>query len=155
MEVEKMKPSGTAVAGLTTGIIGSALGILGTNGIGTGILGNNNYVNRETYDVQMKLIEAERNNAILAADLSSEKKMVEVFNGAIERTNAVRDELNSRIRDLEKQVDANASAQAVINCGFNSGINLLNNQVAQLFGMTKLIIPNASVMPGWGTNATG
>lgn len=152
MEVEKMKPSGTAVAGLTTGIIGSALGLIGNSGIGAGLLGGgNNYVNRETYDVQMKLIEAERSNAILAADLSSEKKMVEVYNGATSRINAVRDELTDRIAKVEKAVNDNAAAQAVINCGFNSNINLLQNQVQQLFGMTKLVIPNASVCPGWDT----
>lgn len=130
-------------AALTTGIIGTAGTVLGA--MGNAILGGAGnapqYVNREAYDVQLQLIESQKQNAILSADLNTEKKIVETFTSLSERINA-----------LEKTVNDNAAAQAVINCGFNSNINLLQNQVAQLFGMTKLVIPNASVSPGWDSS---
>ena len=32
----------------------------------------------------------------------------------------------------------------------NSTIGCIQAQVAQLYGLTKLVVPNASVCPGWG-----
>ena len=148
---------GTAGAGLGLGIAGTALGLLNGNGLG-GLL-NNRYdeydrhermVSRETFDVNQQLMKAQMDNAILAADLASEKKMVEVFNAAVERTNKVRDELMGMVNELDRKVDSGFSAQAVINCQTGSAVNLLQNQMAQLYGMTKMVIPNTSVCPGWG-----
>lgn len=143
---------GVATAGLTTGIIGTGLGVLGS-----GILGNmftnptnHNYVDKDTLALQMQLVDAQKENAILAADLSSEKKMVEVFNAANNKIASVRDELNASIHNLEAKVDANAASQAVINAQYGSQINLNTSQISQLFALTKLTIPNSSVNPGWG-----
>lgn len=138
-------------AGLTTGIIGTGLGVLGS-----GILGNmfgtssTNYVNKEELDLQLKLVEANKTNAILQADLDSERKMVDVFNAANDKINAVREDLNDQIRRVDAKIDANAASQAVINAQYGSQLNLNNSQIAQLFSLTKLTIPNASVNPGWG-----
>lgn len=107
-------------------------------------------VSKETFDIQNKLIEAERSNALLASELNTEKKMVEVFNAATARINDVERDLTHRIFHLEKKVDDNAAAQAVVNCKFNSDINLLQSQAAQFMGLTRLVIPNRSVCPGWG-----
>ena len=45
--------------------------------------------------------------------------------------------------------------QAVINAKFESGIDVLGSQVASInatiSGLTKTVIPNANVCPGWGT----
>ena len=135
-------------AGLATGIIGTALGVL--NG-GAGLIGmmpgTNNYVSKEAYDVQLKLIDAEKNNAVLQADLSSEKKMVEVFNAATNRTNAVRDELLGKISEIEHKLDANIAAQGVINAQYGSQINLYGSQINQLFSLTKMVIPATNVCP--------
>lgn len=149
---------GTAGAGLGLGIAGTALGLLNGNGLG-GLL-NNRYdgydrhermVSRETFDVNQQLMKAQMDNAILAADLASEKKMVEVFNAATRRTNEVRDELMGMVNSLEHKVDSGFSAQSVINCQSASAVNLLQNQVGQLFQLTKMVIPNSVVCPGWGT----
>lgn len=127
------------------GYIGGISALLGNGGIG-GILGNNG-VSRETFDLSMKLSASERDNAILTAELSSEKKMVEVYNAGIERTNKVRDELLAEIRAVDKKVDDGFAAQAVINCKANSAIALLQDQVKNLYGMTKLGILNDSLWP--------
>jgi hypothetical protein len=169
---------GQGALGVTLGAIGTGLGILnGAGGLLPGLMGWGNqqgygyggqmpygmpyampyghacgqqYVSKDTYDVQNKLIEAERSNALLAAELNTEKKMVEVFNAATARINAVERDLSQQIFCLEKKVDDQAAAQAVINCGFNSAINLLQSQAAQFMGLTKTVIPNTSVCPGWG-----
>ena len=144
---------GTGTAALTTGIIGTGLGA-----ISSGLLGNlfgggtaaQNVVTKDVLELQLQLAASQKDNSILTAELSSEKKMVEVFNAANDRINAVRDELGNRIREVEAKVDANAAAQSVINCQCNSNLALLNSQVGQLFSLTQLKIPNTSVCPGWG-----
>lgn len=133
------------------GYIGGIATLLGGLGGLNAVQNGAGYVSKETFELQTKLTEAEKNNAILAADLASEKKMVEVYNAATNRINTVREELSGRILDLERQVASNAAAQGVINCGVQSSLAVANSQIAQLMSLTALRIPNASVCPGWGT----
>lgn len=161
---------GTAGTGLGLGIAGTALGLLNNNGLGllggrwdNGCGNRNGYgydgydgadrrtVSRETFDVNQQLMRAQMDNAILSADLASEKKMVEVYNAATRRTNEVRDELMGMVNSLEHKVDSGFGAQSVINCQTGSAVNLLQAQVGQLYGLTKMVIPNTAVCPGWGT----
>lgn len=162
---------GQGALGVTLGAIGTGLGILnGGGGLIPNLMGWGNqtygapmpygtpyghacgqqHVTKETFDIQNKLIEAERSNALLASELNTEKKMVEVFNAATSRINEVEKELSHKLFYLEKKVDDSAAAQAVVNCGFSSAINLLQSQAAQFMGLTKTVIPNTSVCPGWG-----
>lgn len=136
--------------GAIGGYIGGISALLGgLGGLNAGCQGGG-YVTKETFEMQAKLAEAEKDNAILSADLASEKKMVEVYNAATDKINSVREELSGRILDLERQVASNAAAQGVINCGVQSSIAVANSQIAQLMGLTMLKIPNTSVCPGWG-----
>lgn len=136
--------------GAIGGYIGGISALLGgLGGLNAGCQGGG-YVTEETFEMQTKLAEAEKDNAILSADLASEKKMVEVYNASTDKINSVREELSGRILDLERQVASNAAAQGVINCGVQSSIAVANSQIAQLMGLTMLKIPNTSVCPGWG-----
>lgn len=47
-------------------------------------------------------------------------------------------------------VQAEISAQAVWNATQQGVIGCLQGQIAQLRGMTQLMIPNANIAPGWG-----
>ncbi len=47
-------------------------------------------------------------------------------------------------------VQAQISAQAAYNATVNANISFIQNQIAQLQGITKLVVPNANVSPGWG-----
>lgn len=65
--------------------------------------------------------------------------------------------LMGKIGELSAEVRANKDAQCAINAqqlalnaASNATIACLQGQVAQLFGITKLVVPNASVCPGWG-----
>ncbi len=136
-------------AGLTTGIIGTALGAA-SSGLLSGVLGNgrtvtangDEYVSRETFELAMKLASSESSNALLSAELNTEKKMVEVFN-------ALNDKINTAISN---QAAVN-SAQAVTNCATTSALAVAQNNITQLMSLTKVVIPNTNVSPGWG-NAT-
>ena len=142
-------------AGVALGTVGTALGGLSLLSGGMPLLGGlfgggQQYVSKDTYDVQNKLIEAERANALLAAELNTEKKIVEVYNATNAKINEVYDRVSDRILCLERQVVDNAASQAVINCGYNSAIGILQSQAVQLMSLTKIVIPNGNVCPGWG-----
>lgn len=132
---------GVGNAGLTTGIIGTALGALnGVGGIG-GIFGNqpkhesDEFVTR--YDVNMirEIMEKDRQIALLEADKYTDQKFAD-FN----------DRINTRFSAVEGQL----AQQAVWNATQTGLIGCIQGQVAQLQSMTKVVIPNGSVMPGWG-----
>ena len=62
-----------------------------------------------------------------------------------------------KIENLAKEVRANKEEQAAINLqqatynGVNTAtIQCMQGQIAQLLGLTKLVVPNSSVCPGWG-----
>lgn len=137
-------PIGQGTYNTVAGSVGLASALFGGNGgnLFGGLFGGNNGVSKETFDLSMQLSASQRDNAILTAELNTEKKMVEVFN-------SLNDKINKVVAD---QTAVNAQ-QAVYNCAANSSISVLQTQVAQLLGMTKTVIPNSSVCPGWG-NAT-
>lgn len=65
--------------------------------------------------------------------------------------------LMGEIKSLSSEVRANKDAQCAINQqqavynGVNTAtLQCMQNQIAQLMGITKLVIPNSSVCPGWG-----
>ena len=64
---------------------------------------------------------------------------------------------DNKILDLYRYVDgkfagveAQINAQAVYNATNNAAINCINGQGAQLMALTKLVVPNNSICPGWG-----
>lgn len=137
---------GTEALGIIGTVLGgvavAAQGVLGAGGAGmaprTGGTGSDT-VSKETFDLALRLSNSERDNAILTAELNTEKKMVEVYNA-----------LNDKINAAVANQTAINSAQAVTNCTVTSQLAVLNNNVATLMGLTKTVIPNGNVCPGWG-----
>ncbi len=133
---------GVANAGLTTGIIGTALsgvmalgGLVGGGRLAAGVSEDDRPVSR--YELSLT-----QENAILKAQADVDKKLVEVYNAINNKANDIRDSFNA----FEKE-------QLVYNGVNTATIGFLQNQVNALLGMTKMVIPNSSVCPGWG-NAT-
>lgn len=135
---------GIANAGLTTGIIGTALSglmalggnnILGGRMAAIGAADSEHLVSR--YELQLT-----QENAVLKAQADIDKKLVEVYNAINDKANSIRESFNA----FEKE-------QLVYNGVNTATIGCIQNQVNALMGMTKLVIPNSSVCPGWG-NAT-
>ena len=135
---------GIANAGLTTGIIGTALSglmalggnnILGGRMAAIGAADGEHLVSR--YELQLT-----QENAVLKAQADVDKKLVEVYNAINDKANSIRESFNA----FEKE-------QLVYNGVNTATIGCIQNQVNALMGMTRLVIPNSSVCPGWG-NAT-
>lgn len=131
---------GVAGSGLGLGIAGTALGIL-NGGLGN-ILGTNcgcsenMAVTRYELGQEQKIAKLESEIALRDANIYSDQKLSEVYK-----------DLSARINGLE----AGLNAQAVYNATNTATINCIQGQVAQLFGLTKLVVPNTSVCPGWGS----
>ena len=133
---------GVAGSGLGLGIAGTALGVL-NGGLGN-ILGgwNNNcgcsenmMVNRYELNQENRIAKLETEVALRDANIFTDQKIADVY-----------ERLDSKIRGLE----AGLNAQAVYNATNTATINCIQGQVAQLFSLTKLVVPNTSVCPGWG-----
>lgn len=138
--------NGVATAGLTTGIIGTALGVLGGNlgnilnggwgGYNNPYYNGGGYVSRETFEMAQKVAARDSEIALLKSEQNTEIKIADVYERIMTRVNA----------DAKAQAEVNA-AQAVFNAGTNSAINLLQNQIGILNGLTKTVIPGSSICP--------
>lgn len=128
-------------AGLTTGIIGTALGALGGSG-GLNLFGarhsEDEVVTRYDANMMREIMEKDRQIALLEADKYTDQKIADLA-----------DRMNNRFTAVEGQL----AQQAVWNATQTGLIGCIQGQIAQLQSMTKLVIPNASVMPGWGSSA--
>ncbi len=142
MEHENMYASkGVAGAGLGLGIAGTALGLM-AGGLGNGILG----FGRNADPGSMPVTRYEQEQAARIAALETEVKLRD--------SNIYTD---AKILDLYKYVDGKFAGvdealcqQRVYNATLNGTVNCISGQIAQLMALTKLVIPNGSVCPGWG-----
>ena len=134
---------GVAGSGLGLGIAGTALGVL-NGGLGNllGVGYNNNcgcsenmMVNRYELQQENRIAKLETEVALRDANIFTDQKISDVY-----------ERLDTKIRGLE----AGLNAQAVYNATNTATINCIQGQVAQLFSLTKLVVPNTSVCPGWG-----
>ena len=143
---------GVAGSGLGLGIAGTALGLL--NG-GAGLLGgfgNRGFcsestpVNRYEMTMSQELATKDGQIALLTSERYIDERLVEVYK-----------DLNSQIGVLNDKIQANRDEQNAVNCQqavyngtMNATVSCIQGQVAQLMGLTKLVVPNTSVCPGWG-----
>lgn len=132
---------GVAGAGLGLGIAGTALGVMAGGLNGAGLFGVRNA--NAGYDTVSRY---EQQQAARIAELETEVKLRD--------SNIYTD---SKILELYKYVDGKFAVvehelcdQRVYNATMNGAISCIQGQIAQLQALTKLVIPNASVCPGWG-----
>jgi hypothetical protein len=132
---------GVAGSGLGLGIAGTALGVL-NGGLGNLFGGMNNcscsdnhYINRYELEMENKIVNKDTEIALLKSNIYTDQKIADVY-----------ERLNTKIGVVE----AGINAQAVYNAANTATIGCIQGQVAQLFGLTKLVVPNTSVCPGWG-----
>ena len=147
MEIENRYASrGVAGTGLGLGIAGTALGVL-NGGLGN-ILGGVGYntnghctctedhlVNRYEASQSARIAELETEVKLRDANIYTDSKIADVY-----------ERLNGRINYLEGQI----GQQAVYNATNTATLGCISGQIAQLMNLTKLVIPNTSVCPGWG-----
>lgn len=142
--------------GVTLGAIGTGLGVLNAHG---GILSNlfggggaaaacpdNQYVNRYELTMAQELAAKDGKIALLEADKYTDQKIIEAYKDLQGQIGALSAEVRAN-KEEQNQVNMN---QAVFNGTVNSTISCIQGQINQLMGLTKLVVPNSSICPGWG-----
>ena len=131
--IENVGSAGVAGAGLGLGIAGTALGLLQNGGL-NGIFGGGNQCN------DTRTISAlESEIAKLKSERYTDKVGTEVYA-----------ELNKKFNEIGQFVagmDKNSAVAEAVNA---ERISCLTNRIAALEALTKMVVPNSSVCPGWG-----
>jgi hypothetical protein len=131
---------GVAGSGLGLGIAGTALGVL-NGGLGnlfggmTNNCSDNQFINRYELEMENKIVAKDGEIALLKSNIYTDQKIAEVY-----------ERLNNKIAGVEAAVNT----QAVVNATMTGTISCMQGQIAQLQSLTKLVVPNSSVCPGWG-----
>lgn len=151
------------VTGQGQGNLNTVLGAIGTygalnSGALNGLLGGlgggcNNGWNRNgcgcspvdvpitRYEAQMmqELAAKDGKIALLESNIYTDQKIADVY-----------ERLNVKIEATKAAQDAVNLQQATFNAANTAAIGCMQGQIAQLYSLTKLVVPNASVCPGWG-----
>lgn len=136
---------GVANAGLTTGIIGSALGglsVLGNGGLGLfggapaamNAMANseNTFVNRYELAQEQKISELQSQVALRDANTYQDQKMLEMYKY-----------IDGKFSGVESQL----CQQAVVNAQVTANIACMQGEIATLQGLTKTVVPIDNVCP--------
>lgn len=139
---------GVAGAGLGLGIAGTALGVL-SGGLGNVLGGwgvNPAMAGAAVCHENMPINRYEAEKDAKIAKLESDLALRDATTYILGETGKLRDYVDNKFAAVEHQL----CDQAVYNAANNAALGCINNQVAQLFSLTKLVVPNTSVCPGWG-----
>ena len=141
MEMENRYGSkGVAGAGLGLGIAGTALGILNGglgNVLGGGNCGcsENHMVNRYEASQAARIAELETEVKLRDANTYTDGKFLELYKY-----------FDGKVAGIEAQI----CQQNVYNATNTAAIGCIQGQIAQLMSLTKVVVPNTSICPGWG-----
>lgn len=122
---------GLAIGALAGEVLGGNLGgIFGGNR-------NNDNAPVSRYESQLMAENAELKTEVKLRDsnIYTDGKILELYKY-----------VDGKIANVESQI----CQQNVYNATNNAAITCINNQIAQLMSLTKLVVPNTSVCPGWG-----
>lgn len=138
--------AGVAGAGLGLGIAGTALALLQNGGLGNilgGFGGCGQYATKSDIGYSQELAKKDSEIALLKSEQNTEIKIADVYDRLITKINA----------NQLAQAEWNA-AQAVNNCKMSNAIAVNSNSIAALQSccnsITKLVVPNSAICPGWG-----
>lgn len=124
--------------GVTLGAIGTGLGVLGGGNLLGGILGGNggcsedHWVNRYEASQSARIAELETEVKLRDANIYTDQKL-----------GSLRDYVDGKFARVEHEL----CDQRVFNSGTLSNISCLQGQVAQLMGLSKIVIPIDNVCP--------
>lgn len=145
VEKNEYASKGVAGSGLGLGIAGTALALLNNGGL-NGLFGNNRcgcvqeqFVTRKEFELGQQLAAKDSEIGLLRADKYTDQKIVETYQNLQAQINALK----------ENQYSINLQ-QATLNATQTATIACMQQQIAQLQSLTKLVVPNTSVCPGWG-----
>lgn len=146
---------GVAGTALGTGI--GALALSAANsGILPGLFGNGCNCNSNCSENMA----VNRYEMTMSQQLAQKDMEISYWRGQDETNRKISDayaKLEGRINAVDAKVDRNRDEQCAVNMqqavynGTNTAaIGCIQGQIAQLMGLTKLVVPNTSVCPGWG-----
>lgn len=124
---------------------GNFFGRNGGNGCNCGN-SDDNPVTRYEANMMLALNAKDAEIANLKSDQYTDRKLVEVTQYLDGKVSA----LAAEVRANKEEQQAVNMQQAVYNGANTATLQCLQGQVQQLFGLTKLVVPNSSVCPGWG-----
>ena len=97
-------------------------------------------VSRYEASMMQELAAKDGKIALLESNIYTDSKIADVY-----------ERLNTKINAIQEDQNAVNMQQAVYNGTNTAALNCLQGQVAQLYSLTKLIVPNASICPGFGS----
>ena len=144
--------------------VGASLGIASFLGINAnnvlGGLGRNNGcscanpqdtpVSRYEMGMAQELGAKDSKIALLEAQIYTDQQTDRKIGEAITFVRGEMKELAAEVRANKSAQDAINLQQAVYNGVNTAAVECIKGQIAQLMGLTKLVVPNGSVCPGWG-----
>ena len=144
-ENEHSNTRGIAGAGLGLGIAGTALGVLNGGGLGN-ILGGygwnrnmgcaeDHFVNRYELSMQKELTNKDMEIAYLKGRDAAKSDSLELYRY-----------IDGKFAVVEREL----ADQRTFNALTNSSLNCLKGDVAELMALTRRVVPNSSICPGWG-----
>ena len=164
MTIKGMNGENHSVTGMGQGnynTVAGSLGLASFLGINAGNLlngGNQNRggsqcgspddqpINRYEANLLVALSNKDSEIALYKADKYTDQKIVDATAYLMGELKSLAGEVRAN-RDMQCEIN---KEQAVYNGVNTATLNCIQNQVAQLYGITKLVVPNASVCPGWG-----
>ena len=124
---------GLGAAGVALGLLNGGLGnLFGGWGMNNNCCSENAYVNRYELTKENEIIALKSENSLLKANTYADQKNLELYTY-----------VDGRLRNIEAQI----ASQSVWNATQTATINCIAQQIAQLQGLTKLVIPATSVCP--------
>ena len=146
MEYEN-KYASKGIGGTALGLSIGALGVEALRGGFGNILGGgaggcseDHMINRYEFALQQEIAAKDSKIGLLESNIYTDSKIADVY-----------ERLNGKIGVLEAQI----CDQRVYNATNTAAISCIQGQIAQLASLTKMVIPNASICPGWTTTTAG
>lgn len=140
--------AGTAL-GLSIGALGAQALSGNMNGLLGGIFGNNCNngcgcsenmpINRYEQGLQQQLAAKDARIGLLESTIYTDSKIADVY-----------ERLNRKIDANKDEQTAINTQQAVYNGTNTATIGCIMGQVGELLALTKRVVPNGSICPGWG-----
>jgi hypothetical protein len=96
-------------------------------------------VNRYEMSMQQTIAAKDARIGLLESNIYTDQKIADVY-----------ERLNTKINAMKDEQTVVNTQQAVYNGVNTATLNCMQGQIAQLYSLTKLIVPNGSVCPGWG-----
>lgn len=96
-------------------------------------------ISRYEASMMQELANKDGKIALLESNIYTDSKIADVY-----------ERLNNKITVMKDEQNAINLQQAVYNGVNTAAVECIKGQIAQLQGLTKLVVPNSSICPGWG-----